>query len=73
MKREPVFIINAFIAFVEAVIALAIGFGWDLEDHLVALLMAVIIAVGNIVKTLWSRNQVTPVSDPRNNEGHQLK
>ena len=70
--REPVAVINAIVTIVEAAIALAVGLGWDLTAEQVGLFMAVVVAIGNLVKILWARNQVTPVSDPRSNDGKPL-
>lgn len=72
MTLEPVAIVNGLITIAEASIALAVGFGlnWDAKE--VGLVMAVVVAVGNLVKTLWARGQVTPVTDPRDNKGAPL-
>lgn len=62
--REPVAVITAVTTLIEAAIALAVGFGLDLKPEQVALLMAVIVAAGNLVNTLWARAHVTPVASP---------
>ena len=68
---EPVAVINGSIAIVEAVVALAaMQYGWD--GKTTGLVMAIVVAVANLAKTLVARSQVTPVSDPRNNEGQHL-
>jgi hypothetical protein len=72
MRLEPVAVVNGLIAIIEASIALAVGFGLNWSGEQVGLVMAVVIAVGNFAKTLWARGQVTPVDDPRNNEGRRL-
>ena len=72
MTLEPVAVVNATVAIVEAAIALAIGFGLDWTPEQVALVMAVVVAVSALVKTLWARGQVTPVAAPRDNEGRIL-
>jgi hypothetical protein len=72
MKREPVVIINALVALVEAIIALAVGFGLNLTKEQVGLVMAVVVAIGNLVQTILARGQVTPVADPRNNLNERL-
>jgi hypothetical protein len=69
---EPVAVVNATVAIVEAAIALAVGFGLDWTAEQVALVMAVVVAVAALVKTLWARGQVTPVLAPRDNEGRVL-
>lgn len=72
MKREPIAIINGATAAVEALIALLVGFGLDWTAEQVALVMTVVIAVANVAKTWYGRSQVTPVDDPRNDEGTPL-
>ncbi|GEM_PF-6100559 len=72
MKREPVAVINAIIALIEAAVALWVILDSEFDPKLGAGLMGVVLALGNVVKILWARNQVTPVVDPRDNQGHQL-
>ena len=72
MTLEPVAVVNATVAIVEAAIALAVGFGLDWTPEQVALVMAVVVALSALVKTLWARGQVTPVANPRDNEGRSL-
>lgn len=72
MRLEPVAVVNGLIAIIEASLGLAVGFGLGLDGEKVALVMAVAVAVGNLAKTIWTRGQVTPVDDPRNNEGQRL-
>jgi hypothetical protein len=70
--REPVAVVNASIGIIEATMSLAVGFGLSLDTKQVALLMALVVAIGNLIQTLWARGQVTPVADPRDNNGGQL-
>lgn len=72
MTLEPVAIINSLITIVEASIALAVAFGLEWNNKQVAVVMAVVVAVGNFVKTIWARGQVTPVAAPRDNKGTTL-
>ncbi len=72
MTLEPVAVVNAAVAIVEAAIALAVGFGLDWTPEQVALVMAVVVALAALVKTLWARGQVTPVAFPRDNWGRVL-
>ncbi len=72
MKREPVAIINAIIALIEAGIAVAVGFGLDWSGEQVALVMAAVVALGTVIKTVLVREQVTPLADPRNAQGVRL-
>jgi hypothetical protein len=69
---EPLAVVNTAVAIVEAAIALAVGFGLDWTPEQVALVMAVVVALAALVKTLWARGQVTPVAAPRDNEGRSL-
>lgn len=61
MQKEPVAIIAAITALIEASIAAAVGFGltWDAEQ--VALVMGVVIAVGAVIQTVVTRSRVRPV------------
>jgi hypothetical protein len=72
MTLEPVAVVNATVAIVEAAIALAVGFGLDWTAEQVGLVMAVVVALGTLIKTLWARGQVTPVAAPRDNQGRRL-
>jgi hypothetical protein len=72
MKGEPVAVINGATAIIEASIALAVGFGLDWDAKQVSLVMATVMAVGNLSKTLWSRGKVTPVKQPRDNDRNKL-
>jgi hypothetical protein len=72
VNQEPVAIVNGLIAIVEASIAVGVGFGLDWDAKQVALVMAAVVTVGNLAKTLLVRSQVTPVTLPRNNEGLSL-
>jgi hypothetical protein len=69
---EPVAVVNGTVAILEATIALAVSFGLDLSGEQVGLFMAVVIAVGNLIKTIWARRKVTPVAVPRDDEGRVL-
>lgn len=72
MKREPVAIVNAIIAVIEAAIALLVAFGLDLTKEQVGAIMAFVAAVGGFMGTLIVRPRVTPVADPRDNAGRRL-
>lgn len=72
MKVEPVALTNGLITLIEASLAMAVGFGLDWTAEQVGLVMAVVVAVGNLITTFWVRSQVTPVANPRNNVGQPL-
>lgn len=73
MSKEPIALINSSIVVIEAAITLTVAFNFDLSDEQIAALMALVVAIGNLIKTFWTRAQVTPVSDPRDNQGRILK
>ena len=73
MTNEPVAIIGAIVGLVEAIIALLPLFGVALTIEQQAALMAVVVAAGSVVSAVWARSLVTPVSNPRDNDGNMLK
>ncbi|MCP5059108.1 MAG: hypothetical protein GY937_20580 [bacterium] len=70
---EPVALINSGIGVIEAAVALAVGFGLELSAEQVGLVMALVVGIGNLAKTIWSRSQVTPIANPRIKEGDVAK
>lgn len=68
-QLEPVAVINSGIGLIEALIALAIGFGLDITTEQAALLMTMVITLGNFLQTMLVRAQVTPIANARNSEG----
>ena len=73
MKREPLAVIGGSVALVQAVIALTVTFGWlTLNDEELTALLGVVALAGTLAVTIFGRIQVTPVADPRNNDGDQL-
>lgn len=72
LRREPVTVITAITALVEAGIVLAVVFGLPLSPEQVSAIMTFIVAVGTVVNILVVRTRVTPIADPRDNEGHSL-
>jgi uncharacterized membrane protein YkgB len=72
MKREPVAIVSAIIAVIETLIALLVAFGLKLTGEQVGAIMAFVTAVGGLISILIVRPRVTPVADPRDNEGRRL-
>ena len=73
MSNEPVAIIGAIVGLVEAIIALLPLFGVALTIEQQAALMAVVVAAGSVVSAVWARSLVTPVSNPKDNDGNALK
>jgi uncharacterized membrane protein YphA (DoxX/SURF4 family) len=72
LDREPVAVINAVIGTIEAGIALAVAFGLMLNPAQVGAIMAFVVAIGTLLRIFLVRPQVTPLADPRDNQGNQL-
>jgi hypothetical protein len=72
LKREPIAVISSVTTVIEAAIALAVGFGLKWTPEQVGLVMAVVVAVGNCFNVMLTRTMVTPIADPRDDQGRQL-
>lgn len=72
LRDEPVAFINGVVAVVEALILLAVAFGLELSGEQVALVMAVVIAISNLFKTVFARSRVSPVTASGKVEGSEL-
>jgi hypothetical protein len=70
--QEPVAVINGLTAMIEAAIAVAVGFGLNWTSEQVGLVMAVVVAGGNVLNTLWARAKVTPTVSPRDAHNRSL-
>lgn len=70
--REPVVLINSITACIEAIILLCVAFGLNWTPEQIAALMTVVVALGTVAKTILVRSRVTPLSDPRDNNGNLL-
>lgn len=73
MKREPIAIINAVVTAIQALIPLVLAFGIAITKEQSAAISAAVVAWGGLLGTFLGRNLVTPVADPKNNEGQSLK
>lgn len=73
MTNEPVAIIAAIVGLIEAVIALLPLFGVALTVEQQAALMGVVVAAGSVVSAVWARSLVTPVANPKDNDGNVLR
>lgn len=62
MNREPVLIIGAVTAVIEALLGAAVLFGLDWTEEQTGAVMGLVLAVGTAVATFLARSQVTPVS-----------
>lgn len=73
MKREPLRIAGYVVAFVQAVLSAVVLMGWwGLTPEQTAGWMAVIALGGTVAVVLWTRGKVTPLADPRDNNGNYL-
>jgi len=72
LQREPVAVMTAITALLQAGITLAVAFGLSLTTEQAAALTTFVVAAGALVQVLIVRPQVTPIADPRNNQGEAL-
>ena len=74
MKREPIAIVNALVTAVQALIPLLLAFGIvHITKEQSAAISSAVVAWGGLLGTFLGRNLVTPVADPKDNEGRSLK
>ena len=73
IDNEPVAVITAVISLIAAIVAMLPLFGVPLTADQAAGIMAVVVAAGGVVSTLLIRSQVTPVANPKDNDGNPLK
>lgn len=73
-EREPLVVRGAVVLAAEALLAVAVTLGWwPLSEGQQASVAAAIGAIGTAVVVVWSRGKVTPVADPRDNDGNRLR
>ena len=77
MNREPVLTAGAIVGAILSLVAALVAFGvvdWSEEQigALEAALVAIVPMVLSLVGAWLARRQVTPVSDPRDNDGTPL-
>lgn len=72
MTREPLLTRASWVALVTAVIAVAVAFGLPLSDEQQKALIGLAGVLSPIAAAVWARGQVTPVADPRDNDGQPL-
>lgn len=73
MEREPVVLANMVAATVSALIVALVSLDvlpWTGEQQ--AAVVAAVVALVNLGAALWARRQVTPLADPRDDEGEAL-
>lgn len=67
--RNPVAIIGATITIIESALILYTLFGGSLTPEQQAGIITLVIAIGELIKILWSRSKVTPMKAPRTTSG----
>lgn len=73
MQREPLVVRAAAVAFAQAVLTTVVLMGWwDISAEQTAAWMGVIALGGTLAVVLASRGKVTPVDDPRDDNGQPL-
>lgn len=73
MSSEPVVIINSIVAVITAIIAaLVTGGVLKVSPDQQQQIVGIIVAIGAFVATFLSRSQVTPVANPKDNDGNRL-
>ena len=73
MKREPLLTVAAVTAVATALLGLGVAFGLPVSDDQQAAILAAVAAVAPIVVGLIARRYVTPVADPRADDGTPLR
>ena len=73
LQREPLAIITAIITVIEMALPMLVVLNVIyLNADQMAAIMAFVVAVGGLAGVFFVRPRVTPVADPRNNEGESL-
>lgn len=73
MKREPISIINAIVTVIQATIPLLLAFGIaEITKEQSAAITTAVVSWGGLLGTFIGRTRVTPVADPRDDEGRPL-
>jgi len=73
MSREPLLTKASWVTLVTAVIAVAVAFGLPLSDEQQKALIALAGVLAPVAAAVWARGQVTPVADPRDEDGNPLR
>lgn len=72
VRREPLGPVAVVVAALAAILTALIAFGVDVSEAQVAAILGVASTVGPIIVWLWGRRRVTPVADPRDDDGAPL-
>jgi len=72
-QREPLAIITAIITVIEMLLPMLVVLNVVvLSAEQIAAIMAFVVALGGLAGVFFVRPRVTPIADPRNNEGKSL-
>ena len=63
----------SWVSLVTAVIAVAVAFGLPLTDEQQKALIGLAGVLAPVAAAVWARGQVTPVADPRDEDGNPLR
>ncbi len=73
MNREPLVISGSLVALAQAIVTTVVLMGWwKLTAEQAAGWMGVIALAGTAAVVIFTRGRVTPVADPRDNNGMSL-
>lgn len=73
LQNEPVVTAASIASLVSAIIILARSLGWlSLTDEQFQNLMTVVVLALPVLGALWARRKVTPIANPKDNEGVAL-
>ena len=73
MNREPLAVSGAVVALAQAILTAVVLMGWwELTAEQTAAWLGVIALAGTLAVVLLTRGKVTPVADPRDDEGNPL-
>lgn len=73
MNREPLTVAGAVVLLLQATLTTVVLMGWwDLTDEQTAAWMGLIALAGTTSVVVLTRGKVTPVADPRDDQGHPL-
>ena len=72
MNREPLLKKSTWTALATAVIVVLVAVGVPISSELKIAIVTLVGTGAPIVAGLWARGDVTPVADPRDDEGNSL-
>lgn len=72
MEREPARLAGLVVGVVSALLALLVALGLPISGAAQEAILGVVAFAAPIAAGLWIRRHVTPVSDPRNDQGEKL-